>query len=575
VGLLALACSNAQTDEGPTIQLAGPPAGGGVTDATVADATATAAGADAANGDAGHPASDTRLLADSTVPPPDDLAGSEVDPTGADFDAPSTPDSDPPDIDAGPPPCVDEKGAPLDCNDGSPCTDDSCIPGAAGATGSCKWVAKPDGTACGNGTCNVSTCKTGKCVASPHAGCNDNNPCTDDQCVPGQGCAFTLATGKSCTAPPDGSPCTTGSIACQANGKCTQPPTPGWHCCGDPFGPACHPDTAAWAIAGDAARVKQVGGANSAAGPDEFLMLGTQPSESKQDGSLAKSLESPGAGNGVLMVWLMATSEEFVKECGEIKFQDSLTLQLDGKTVLAVTVGDFCKASSATGAKGTWPTGLYDASAAITGKAAKRTPWLHFTLSVNGLPQGGTSVKLTAVAKSVGDLSVRTVFFLDGAQLVAAAKSPCAVSDAGAVSCCPASANCDVCQQNACVACQMQDCDGDKIPNSVDNCPTTPNPDQANKDGDSLGDACDPSPCFKHVCSGALKQACTVAEKVPNCCKNNDDCLDGDPCTIPTCSGGTCVIKLAPGCCNVDSDCNDGKAWTKDTCEQGKCKFKD
>src|SRR6478752_7659015 len=38
------------------------------------------------------------------------------------------------------------------------------------------------------------------------------------------------------------------------------------------------------------------------------------------------------------------------------------------------------------------------------------------------------------------------------------------------------------------------DFDGDGVPNAVDNCPYTSNPDQADNDGDGKGDVCDPCP---------------------------------------------------------------------------------
>ncbi|WP_210493664.1 S8 family serine peptidase [Patulibacter sp. SYSU D01012] len=38
------------------------------------------------------------------------------------------------------------------------------------------------------------------------------------------------------------------------------------------------------------------------------------------------------------------------------------------------------------------------------------------------------------------------------------------------------------------------DADGDGVPDAADDCPTTPNPDQADADGDGIGDACDPTP---------------------------------------------------------------------------------
>ena len=75
-------------------------------------------------------------------------------------------------------------------------------------------------------------------------------------------------------------------------------------------------------------------------------------------------------------------------------------------------------------------------------------------------------------------------------------------SDAGGV--------CDPCPANAnpgCVACPPgTDADGDGIclieevlveegsPTSIDNCPDDPNPDQADTDGDGIGNACDSTP---------------------------------------------------------------------------------
>ena len=42
------------------------------------------------------------------------------------------------------------------------------------------------------------------------------------------------------------------------------------------------------------------------------------------------------------------------------------------------------------------------------------------------------------------------------------------------------------------------DMDNDMVPDEMDNCPTVPNPDQANEDGDKFGDACDPCPIDKN-----------------------------------------------------------------------------
>jgi len=49
----------------------------------------------------------------------------------------------------------------------------------------------------------------------------------------------------------------------------------------------------------------------------------------------------------------------------------------------------------------------------------------------------------------------------------------------------------DLCGNSTVATTAPADSDGDGVPDTVDNCPTTPNPDQADLDGDGIGDACD------------------------------------------------------------------------------------
>ncbi len=111
------------------------------------------------------------------------------------------------------------------CDDGNPCTDDSCVPGQG-----CQHTAL-DGVECSDGDpCTVAElCKQGICSGTPVI-CNDNNPCTDDSCTEVGGCAFQnnqelCDDGEACTV---GDHCLAGKCAgtpvsceCEADADCT------------------------------------------------------------------------------------------------------------------------------------------------------------------------------------------------------------------------------------------------------------------------------------------------------------------------------------------------------------------
>ncbi len=112
--------------------------------------------------------------------------------------------------------CLNTPNTAATCSDGDPCTtDDACL-----SDGSCKGTPKvcDDDVACSLDTCDATTGQclfdTSSCACLADEDCNDGNPCTADTCVDG-GCAHDPQAG-SCD---DGNPCTLDDV-CDA-GVCT------------------------------------------------------------------------------------------------------------------------------------------------------------------------------------------------------------------------------------------------------------------------------------------------------------------------------------------------------------------
>jgi hypothetical protein len=102
---------------------------------------------------------------------------------------------------------------------------------------------------------------------------------------------------------------------------------------------------------------------------------------------------------------------------------------------------------------------------------------------------------------------------------------------------CDTTPGCGGVGQPACEQSQSCDADNDGFLNAADNCPNVYNPLQLDADGDSIGDVCDPSPscgtgCGQPVCEGQVDTDgdgwADAVDNCPNSCNAHQRDADGD-----------------------------------------------
>jgi hypothetical protein len=453
------------------------------------------------------------------------------------------------------------------CDDGNPCTEDSCL----GADG-CQHT-DLDGVECldGDACTQVDHCELGVCVGTLVV-CDDANPCTDDVCDSATGCSNT-ANFDACD---DKEPCTFGDTC--KEGVCVSGP---WLVCFD--GNTCTADSC----------------------DDELGCVFEPLDEPCDDGNPCTLGDSCASGvcKGPALIVCDDTNQCTTDSCNPLSGCSYQPHNLPCDDGNVCTVGDFCQAG---GCKGGLDSITCDDGNPCTTDACDAVAGCKFLHNDAACSDGSDcTVDDTCVAGAC--LGVGALTCDDG--------NPCTVDlclpDQGC-SHVPTAAPCsdgdlctlgDTCEDGSCFAGTPQNCD-DQNPCTDDSCGEdglcvhTPNAalcDDAN--ACTTGDACQASMCVgaaivkcddDNVCttdscspvSGCANEPNALACDDGNACSVNDQCavgtcisgtpkycFDGNPCTNDSCLPAT-------GCKNVfnTSACDDNIVCTEDdVCSNGAC----
>lgn len=103
------------------------------------------------------------------------------------------------------------------------------------------------------------------------------------------------------------------------------------------------------------------------------------------------------------------------------------------------------------------------------------------------------------------------------------------------------------------------DLDGDGVPNNLDNCPSAPNPNQADADGDGQGDLCDNCPTQSNPGqqdsdNDGIGDVCDTQFN----CGTASQCPQGPQNTQPICQGGICIYGCLAGFADCDNNMVNG-----------------